>query len=255
MLKILNDGRVRTLQLDRPDKLNALNNDLCDALIQALSASAMDDDIDVVVLCGSEKAFSAGADLPEALSAKRLDHTAAAYRLFHTILEFEKPIIAAVAGPAIGAGTTILLLCDIVYASETAQFSMPFSGLGLSPEAGASVTLPDLVGRHRAAELLMFSEAISAQEGLLFGLVNRVVPEGQVITFAQDRAEQLCAKSQSSVKAVKSLMRMVDKNLLRQQINSEWKVFIDLFNGEDAKEAFTAFVEKRRPNFEKLREA
>ena len=170
------------------------------------------------------------------------------FRFLHAIHEFPKPVVAAVQGNAVGIGTTILLHCDLVYAADNAAFSLPFVNLGLCPEAGASLLLPSLVGHPRAAEKLMLGEPFYAEEAVEMGLVNRVLPPHEVNAYTQAQAAKLVAKPMASLRATKALMKMGQVGL-QAIMGEELKLFGALLRGPAAKEAISAVMEKRKPDF------
>jgi enoyl-CoA hydratase/carnithine racemase len=163
-----------------------------------------------------------------------------------------KPVVAAVAGAAIGIGTTMLMHCDLVYAADNAKFSMPFTQLGLCPEFASSMLLPQLVGYQRAAEKLMLGEAFSAQEALQMGFVSKVVPAAELSAYAQAQTVKLAALPASSLRITKRLMKGDQANAINARMQEEYKHFGEMLGAQEAKEAFTAFFEKRKPDFTKF---
>ena len=174
------------------------------------------------------------------------------FRFLRGIATFEKPLLAAVAGPAVGIGTTMLFHCDLVYAGDNAAFSMPFVNLGLCPEAGSSLLAPRMFGYHRAAEALLMGEPFFAEAAQEVGLVNRVVPPTEVNGYAQAQARKLAAKPLSSLIATKRLMKGGDQQAVLQKMDEEGQSFGRMLREPAAKEAFGAFMEKRKPDFSKL---
>jgi enoyl-CoA hydratase/carnithine racemase len=165
---------------------------------------------------------------------------------------FAKPLVAAVCGPAVGIGTTLLLHCDLVYAGDNAAFSLPFVNLGLCPEAASSLLLPQLMGHQRAAEALLLGEPFSAETALEVGLINRIVPPAEANALAQMQAQKLAAKPLSSLLETKRLMKLGNAPVIAGRIAEEISSFGRMLREPAAREAFTAFVEKRRPNFTTL---
>ena len=168
------------------------------------------------------------------------------------ISAFPKPIIAAVAGPAVGIGTTMLLHCDLVYAGDNAAFSLPFVNLGLCPEAASSLLVPQLMGYHRAAEALLLGEPFMAEAAMEVGLVNRVLPPTEVNDYAHAQAQKLAAKPLASLVETKRLMKAPQATQLQTQMTQEASSFARMLTEPAAREAFGAFMEKRRPDFSKL---
>lgn len=247
------EGGVLTLTFNRPDKKNALTRDMYTALSDALEQGAADEAVRVAVFQGAVDVFTAGNDLIDFLSSppdagKGDDEPV--FRFLHALQSFPKPVVAAVCGPAVGVGTTMLLHCDLVYAGDNAAFSMPFVNLGACPEAGSSLLLQNLIGYHRAAEKLMLGEAFYAEEALEMGLANRVLPPHEANGYAQAQAAKLAAKPATSLRITKALMKQHHPTLPAVMME-EGKHFSDLIRGPAAKEAMSAIMEKRRPDFSK----
>ncbi|HEX8108838.1 MAG TPA: enoyl-CoA hydratase-related protein, partial [Kofleriaceae bacterium] len=176
-VRVTTADRVTTIRLDRPDKKNAITIEMYDALCAALEAAAADPAVRAVVSGGTRDCFTAGNDLGDFARAAQGGDTSSGRRFLHTLAGFDKPLIGAVAGVAIGIGTTMLLHCDLVYAAPTARFRTPFVDLALVPEAGSSLLLPALVGARRAAQLLLLGEQLDAQAALAWGLITAVVDD------------------------------------------------------------------------------
>ncbi|MDP3311591.1 MAG: enoyl-CoA hydratase, partial [Polaromonas sp.] len=174
------------------------------------------------------------------------------FRFLRGIATFPKPLLAAVCGPAVGVGTTMLLHCDLVYAGDNAAFSMPFVNLGLCPEAASSLLVPQMLGYHRAAEALLLGEPFMAEAALEVGLVNRVVPPTEANGLAQAVARKLAAKPLSSLVETKRLMKKGQQQLVQQQMDEEGASFGRMLGEPAAKEAFGAFMAKRKPDFSKV---
>jgi enoyl-CoA hydratase/carnithine racemase len=174
------------------------------------------------------------------------------FRFLRGIAGFPKPLVAAVCGPAVGVGTTMLLHCDLVYAGDNAAFSMPFVNLGLVPEAASSLLLPQMLGYHRAAEALLLGEPFMAEAALEVGLVNRVLPPMETNAYAQTVAHKLAAKPLSSLVETKKLMKQAGQQRVVAQMDAEGALFSRMLGEPAAKEAFGAFMDKRKPDFSKL---
>ena len=249
------EGGVLTLTFNRLDKKNAITAAMYDALATALDAAANDDSVRVLVFQGDVACFTAGNDLADFLDnppdMSPGAEPAPVVRFLTALKNWPKPMVAAVAGPAVGIGTTLLLHCDLVYAGDNAAFSMPFVNLGLCPEAGASLLLRQLVGYQRAAEKLMLGEAFYAEEALEMGLVNRVLPPQEVNGYAQVQAAKLAAKPLASLKATKQLMKMSLPAERDAVMEAELQQFGTLLRGPAAKEAINAVMNKRKPDFSK----
>lgn len=242
------DG-VLTLTLNRLDKKNALNGAMYAALAEALDAAAQDAALRVVLIQGHEQVFCAGNDLADFLHQPDLGAEAPVLRFLHALASFPKPLVGAVAGPAVGVGTTMLLHCDLVYAGDNAVFSLPFVNLGLCPEAASSLLLPKLWGHARAAEALLLGEPFGAEQALEFGLLNRIVPPTELNAFAALMARKLAAKPLASLVETKRLLKAADAPAVQQRLAEEVAVFGRMLKEPAAREAFTAFLEKRRPDF------
>ncbi|MDB5749991.1 MAG: enoyl-CoA hydratase [Ramlibacter sp.] len=219
------------------------------AMADALTAAQDDASVRVVVLQGHETVFSSGNDIGDFLNQPPAGQDAPVFRFLRGIASFPKPLLAAVCGPAVGIGTTMLLHCDLVYAGDNAAFSMPFVNLGLCPEAASSLLVPQMLGYHRAAEALLLGEPFMAEAALEVGLVNRVVPPMETNGYAQAQARKLAAKPLSALVETKRLMKKGQQQLVLQQMADEGASFGRMLQEPAAKEAFTAFMEKRRPDF------
>lgn len=247
------ENGVLTLTFNRLDKKNALTGQMYTTLAEALEQAPGDDSVRAVLLQGAVEAFTAGNDLLDFLNNPPSVEPGAdvpVFRFLKALCAFPKPIVAAVCGPAVGVGTTLLLHCDLVYAGDNAAFSLPFVNLGLCPEAGSSLLLQNLVGYPRAAEKLMLGEAFYAEDALDMGLINRILPPHEVNGYAQVQAAKLAAKPAQAMRITKALMKKQQGNL-QAIMNEEGQHFADLIRGPAAREAITAVMEKRRPDFSK----
>lgn len=244
------EAGISTITFNRVDKKNSLTAAMYACLADTLEAAATDDATRVVVFQGHETIFSAGNDIADFLNTPPTAADAPVFRFLRAISTFPKPLVAAVCGPAVGIGTTLLFHCDLVYAGDNAAFSMPFVNLGLCPEAGSSWLLPALVGYHRAAEKLMLGEPFYADEALEMGLANRVLPPNEVNGHVQAQAKKLADKPSASLVATKALMKK-GQGHIAELIAAEGKIFGELLVGPAAKEAISAFMQKRKPDFSK----
>ena len=243
------EAGVLTLTFNRVERKNSINVAMYEALAAALEQTAGDAETRVLVIQGHETVFSAGNDLADFLNPPPAGQEAPAFRFLRAIAAWPKPVLAAVCGPAVGIGTTLLLHCDLVYAGDNAAFSLPFVNLGLCPEAASSLLLPRLFGHHRAAEALLLGEPFLAEAALEAGLVNRVVAPGQCNALAQAQARKLAAKPLASLMATKQLMKSAQQDAVRRQMDEEGALFARLLTAPAAREAMTAFMEKRKPDF------
>ncbi len=245
------DAGVMTITFNRLDKKNSITSTMYAAMADAVAQAADDASVRVVLFQGHESIFSAGNDIGDFLNQPPTTQESPVFRFLRGIATFEKPLLAAVAGPAVGIGTTMLFHCDLVYAGDNAAFSMPFVNLGLCPEAASSLLAPRMFGYHRAAEALLMGEPFFAEAAQEVGLVNRVVPPTEVNGYAQAQARKLAAKPLSSLIATKRLMKG-DTQAVLQKMDEEGQSFGRMLREPAAKEAFGAFMEKRKPDFLKL---
>ena len=246
------EAGVMTITLNRVDRKNSITSAMYGAMADGLAQAETDPAIRVVVLQGHETVFSAGNDIGDFLNKPPAGMDSPVFRFLRGIALFPKPLIAAVCGPAVGVGTTMLMHCDLVYAGDNAAFSMPFVNLGLCPEAASSLLVPQMMGYHRAAEALLLGEPFMAEAALEVGLVNRVVPPTEANGVAQAAAKKLAAKPLTSLVETKRLMKNGQQQLVLKQMDEEGRSFTRMLVEPAAKEAFGAFMEKRRPDFSKI---
>jgi enoyl-CoA hydratase/carnithine racemase len=244
------DDGVLHLALDRPEKKNAITRAMYGALADALADAAEDGAVRAAVLSGRGGVFTAGNDLGDFMQGPPTGPDSPVFRFLSAAVGFPKPLVAAVAGPAVGIGTTILLHCDLAYAAPDAVFKMPFVDLGLVPEAASSLLLPRLAGPMRAAELLLFGEAFSAERAYEIGLVNAVV--GDPGGHALERAGVLARKPPAAVRQTKALLRRASADAVGETLSHEGRLFVERLASPEAQEAFTAFFEKREPDFSRF---
>lgn len=246
------EAGVLTLTLNRLERKNSITSDMYGALADGLERARDDASVRVVLLQGHETIFSAGNDIGDFLNKPPAGDGSPVFRFLRGIATFPKPLLAAVCGPAVGVGTTMLFHCDLVYAGDNAAFSMPFVNLGLCPEAASSLLVPQMLGYHRAAEALMLGEPFMAEAALEVGLVNRVLPPTEVNAYAAVQARKLAAKPITSLVATKALMKRGQQQAVKEQMDEEGVYFRRMLTEPAAKEAFTAFMEKRKPDFSKV---
>ncbi len=256
MLRQADSDRVRLLTLDRPDVLNAFNEALYDALAEAITAAAEDDDVAVVVLTGTGRAFSAGNDLVE-MAQRVTDQNFAPGRygfpgMIDRLIDFEKPLLLAINGIGIGIGATIIGFADLVFMASTAWLRCPFTNLGVAPEAGSSFTFPTLLGRQAASWVLMSSEWLSAEDCRDLGLVFRVCEPDALVDTTLEYARLLAAKPISSLRATKRLITAHHRDAIRAARAAEDAAFQVLMQGPANAEALAAFAEKRPADFTNL---
>lgn len=243
-------GRVGLITLNRPQAMNALNQQLMRGMMDALEVFDKNDAIGAMVITGSEKAFAAGADIKEMMdkSIEQMmdtDHIA----VFGRIRSIRKPVIAAVSGWVLGGGCEIALSCDMVVASESAKFGQPEINIGVIPGAGGTQRLTRAVGKAMAMEMILNDRRLTAQEALQHGLVNRVVPVDTYLEEALKLAEEVAARAPLAVRAAKKMINQAYERSLADGLAEEKMEFYSLFASEDQKEGMKAFVEKRRPEW------
>jgi enoyl-CoA hydratase/carnithine racemase len=244
------DG-VLCISMQRAEKKNALTAEMYAALANTLERAAQDPAVRVALISGAEGVFTAGNDLEDFLRNPPLDEMAPVHRFISLLATTDLPLVAAVDGAAVGIGTTMLLHCELVFASERARFMLPFVNLGLVPEAGSSMLLAEGCGYRKAAELLMLGDAIGADEALACGIVSRIVASADLHPTALAAAQKLAAKPRAALRATKRLMRR-PKEPLEQRLRAESRVFAACLQSAEAKEAFNAFLGKRAPDFSRF---
>ncbi len=250
------DG-ILTIEFNRPDRKNAITSAMYQSMADAIADGERDGAVRAILIIGKPEIFTAGNDLDDFMKSSRPEDGVAieerpVYRFMLALSGAKKPVVAAVAGAAVGIGTTLLMHCDLVYAADNAKFSMPFVQLGLCPEFASSLLLAQIAGYPRAAEKLMLGEAFLAQEALDMGLVSKVLPIDELLPFALRQAAKLVALPASSVRATKQLMKAGRNGAISQQMVDENKFFGAMLAAPEAKEAFTAFFEKRKPDFSRF---
>lgn len=246
------EAGVSTLTFNRLDKKNSITSAMYAAMADALEAAQADSAVRCLLIQGDATIFSAGNDIGDFLNAPPSTQDSPVFRFLRNIAQFPKPIVAAVCGPAVGIGTTLLFHCDLVYAGDNAAFSMPFVNLGLCPEAASSLLVPQMFGYHRAAEALLLGEPFMAEAALEVGLVNRVVPPTECNAIAQQQARKLAAKPLSALIETKRLMKKAQGPAVVERMGEEGASFGRMLREPAAREAFTAFMEKRKPDFSKV---
>ncbi|KAA0889388.1 enoyl-CoA hydratase [Pusillimonas sp. ANT_WB101] len=252
MMKTEVRGRVAILTIDRPKALNALNNELITQLADAMRAFDADDNIGAMVLAGSEKAFAAGADIGAMQGWSYMDVYKADYLGgdWEAIKRIRKPIIAAVAGYALGGGCELAMTCDFIIAADNAKFGQPEIKLGVIPGYGGTQRLPRAISKAKAMDLILTARMMDAEEAERAGLVSRVVPTDRVLDEAIEAATVIASMSLPSVIMAKECVNMAYEGSLNDTLMFERRNFHALFSTEDQKEGMSAFVEKRKPDFQ-----
>ncbi len=246
------DAGVMTVTFNRLDKKNSITSTMYAAMADAVEQARTDASVKVLVFQGHETIFSAGNDIGDFLNQPPSTQESPVFRFLRGIATLEKIVLAAVAGPAVGIGTTMLFHCDMVYAGDNAVFSMPFVNLGLCPEAASSLLAPRMFGYHRAAEALLLGEPFYAEAAQEVGLVNRVVPPTEVNGYVQAQARKLAVKPLSSLIETKRLMKGSYQQEVLQKMDEEGQSFGRMLREPAAREAFAAFMDKRKPDFSKV---
>jgi enoyl-CoA hydratase len=243
-------GHVGLITLNRPQVMNALNNQLMRELMDALESFDKNDSVGAIVITGNEKAFAAGADIKE-MAGKSIqqmmdtDHIA----VFGRIRTIQKPVIAAVSGWALGGGCEIALSCDMIVVSESAQFGQPEINIGVIPGAGGTQRLTHAVGKAIAMEMILNDRRLSAKEAYQLGMVNRVVPVDGYLDEALKLAEEIASRAPIAVRAAKKMINQAFERTLANGLAAEKQEFYNLFATEDQKEGMRAFIEKRKPEW------
>lgn len=243
-------GHVGLITLNRPQALNALNNQLMREVMDALESFDADADVGAMVITGNEKAFAAGADIKEMADKSMTemidsDHVG----VFGRIRAIQKPVIAAVSGWALGGGCEVALSCDMIIASESAKFGQPEITIGVIPGAGGTQRIARAVGKAIAMEMILNNRTLSAQEAYQFGLVNRVVPIEEYLNEALKLAEEIASRAPMAIRAAKKMINQAYEETLSEGLAEEKQTFYDLFASEDQKEGMKAFIEKRKPEW------
>lgn len=244
------EGPIAILTLNRPQALNALSPALIDNLIRHLEMYDADDLIRAIIITGAGRAFAAGADIKAMADATPIEMlTSGMIARWARIAAIRKPVIAAVNGYALGGGCELAMMCDIILASETAQFGQPEINIGIIPGAGGTQRLTRALGPYRAMEMVLTGATISAHEAAAHGLVNRVCPPETLLDEARRVAQTIAAKSPLAVQLAKEAVRAAAETTVREGLAIELRNFYLLFASEDQKEGMRAFIEKRAPNF------
>ena len=249
--EILTESRehILRIKINRPQKKNALTRTMYAAMADAIARADDDSDIRAVFLHGTQDCFTAGNDLKEFQAFRQDGNNKDVSNFLSTISRAQKPLVAAVGGVAVGVGTTMLLHCDLVYAGEGAKFSLPFAALGLCPEAASSFLLPRLIGHQRASELLLLGEPFSAAKACEIGLVNAVYPDSECIDKAFNQVQKLVQQPPASVRITKALLKNSLSQYIADAMAEERKHFSERLISGECDEAFSAFFERRKPDF------
>ena len=244
-------GRVGLMRINRPRQMNALNSEVMAQILAAVEAFDADPDIGAMVLAGNERAFAAGADIKEMAGMGVVDHIQSGrIAMWQRVRSAKKPIIAAVSGFCLGGGCELAMMCDMIVASETATFGQPEINLGIIPGAGGTQRLTRAVGKALAMEMVLNARFISAQEALVHGLVNRVVPVEHFLDEALTLAGEIAARAPLAVQLAKQAVNQAFETSLTEGLMDERYLFYMLFASQDQQEGMAAFVEKRPANWQ-----
>lgn len=245
---------VLRITIDRPEKKNALTSAMYMAMADAVEQAENNPDVRVMMLHGNGDSFTAGNDLEDFMANQWKGQThPPAVRFITSVAHASKPIVAAVQGLAVGVGVTILLHCDLVYAADNAKLMMPFVNLGIVPEAASTAILPLLLGHQRAAELLMLGSPISAQRAYELGMVNSVVAPGALLPTSMNAAQTLAEKPAAALRATKALMKKAGAAEVERALHEEVEIITERLTSPETREALTAFLQKRKPDFKQFR--
>jgi enoyl-CoA hydratase/carnithine racemase len=242
-------GSILRIQFNRPTKRNAMTSAMYVALAGIFNGAAKDENTRVVLWHGAGDSFCAGNDIEDFLKNPPGPGESPQAGLMNAFVDFDKPVVVAVHGAAIGGGTTMLTHCDFIHAGESAKFQMPFINLAVVPEFGSSCSVPARIGHLRAAELLLLGAPFDARRAAELGLVTEVVSDKDVLTRATETARKLAAKPAAALQASKRLMKQPFREQIKAAMKAENEEFSAQVRSEDAKEAFSAFLEKRKPDF------
>ena len=245
--------RVLRIQINRPERKNALTGAMYDAMREAISASNDDAEVRVLLIHGVSGCFTAGNDLTDFQDLARMLRERPAMKFLDAISTAVKPIVIATAGPAVGIGTTILLHADLAYAAESTRFQLPFASLGLCPEGTSSMALERMAGHVRAAELLMLGEPFDAHYAKSIGLVNAIVADADLMAVAEAKAARLAQQPAAAIRATKALMRKWSASRVAEVLTAESEVFSERLSSPEFAEAAKAFFEKRKPDFSRFK--
>jgi enoyl-CoA hydratase/carnithine racemase len=242
-------NHVATIEIARPEKKNAITVDMYDAMSRALRAADADPAVRAVLITGQPGIFTSGNDLEDFMQRPKQGMDSPVFQFMQALAGAEKPVVAAVTGAAIGIGTTMLLHCDLVYVSDEARLAMPFTSLGLVPEFASSLLLPQLLGHVKAAEKLLLGDPFTAQDAVDLGLANAVLPAGELVAHARRIAERFNALPPAAVRESKKLMKRGAAERVLETVAIEGAVFQQRLASPEAREAFSAFFQKRKPDF------
>jgi enoyl-CoA hydratase/carnithine racemase len=243
---------VATIEIARPEKKNAITQDMYQAMCDAILAADADPAARALLITGQPGIFTSGNDLEDFMGRPPRDADAPVFQFMHALVDCGKPVVAAVTGAAIGIGTTMLLHCDFVFVSDEARLAMPFVALGLVPEFASSLVVPQLMGNRRAAEKLLLGDPFTGEQAVECGIANRVLPAAEVLNHARRIAERFNGLAPGAVRDSKRLVREAQREAVKAAIGREAELFSARLRSPEAMEAFQAFFQKRAPDFSKF---
>ncbi|MEK8049392.1 enoyl-CoA hydratase [Ideonella sp. DXS22W] len=243
---------VATIEIARPEKKNALTAAMYTAMAEAITNAGTDASVRALLITGQPGVFTSGNDLEDFMQRPPAGPDSPVFRFMQALVACDKPVVAAVTGAAVGIGTTLLFHCDLVYVSDEARLAMPFVGLGLVPEYASSLLMPALVGHVKAAEKLLLGDPFTGEQAVEFGIANAVLPAGEVLPHARRMAERFNALPPGAVRDSKRLMRAPQREQIQAVMAEENRLFGERLRSPEAREAFQAFFEKRKPDFTKF---
>ena len=246
------DAGVLTLRMTRLDKKNALTQAMYTAMAEAIEAANSDNQVRALLIAGDANCFCAGNDLMDFMNSAPQPGQSPVERFMRALAAFEKPVVAAVGGVAVGIGVTMLLHCDLVYCGEKTKLSMPFVSLGICPEFASSYVLPRLMGHVRAAELILLGEPFTAETALQYGLVNALLPNEQVEAKALEKARHLAAQPPRAMRISKRLLKRWIAATATEALDYEAGYFIPMLKQAEAIESISAFMQKRKPDYSRI---
>lgn len=251
-IQLHQDQRVLTIQLNRPERKNALSLVMYSALADVIHQANQSSEIRVLVLKGQDEFFTSGNDLMDFMNDPEIREDHPVVRFINALMRSEKPVVAVVKGFAIGIGTTLLLHCDLVYVADDAKLQLPFVNLGLCPEYASSYLLPRLVGKAKASELFLLGESFSGAKAAELGIATASVPRDELNEYAQEKINRLANQPPAAVKRTKALLSQSQTSAIDECLQAEYKAFAEGLGSEECKESVMAFFEKRAPDFSRF---
>jgi enoyl-CoA hydratase/carnithine racemase len=243
---------VATIEIARPEKKNAITVAMYEAMAEAIAAAGDDAAVRALLVTGQPGVFTSGNDIEDFLQRPPRDENAPVFQFMRALIDFEKPVVVAVTGAAIGIGTTLLMHADLAYVSDEARLAMPFVTLGLVPEFASSLLAPQIMGRALAAEKLLLGEPFTGAEAVEMGLANAVLPAGEVVNHARRVAERFNALPPGAVRDAKRLLRAPQREATLATVRAEGEIFGARLRSPEAMEALQAFLQKRKPDFSRF---